>query len=183
MNIKDIPEMLKKFVFDYVETVHNQKREKLILFEKAGSYYLIYFVIIKKIPFNNEIYNGSHENLIMYLFESFIERVLLNDRKKMELRFNLDEEYSCLIDVFYEKLNDDSILFPEERTGDKLKQKIYDIIENEKKSISLGELIQKTRFTNIKMRNECLEKLIIDKKIELTIDKSQGRQKKLYRAI
>jgi hypothetical protein len=186
MNVDQVPEMLRKFIFDYVECETNQKdrMQKVVIWKHIEQFYLLYFVIGKQIPFNNKTYKLSHDDLIIYQMELFLDRILEGSREKMTLDFNLDELFSCQIDVFCKRMdsNRDVILSKESRLQESL-DKLYIIIKAHPKGVSLGELIQRTRFFNTDSRHKHLTELIKQKRVQVDIDTSAGRQKKIYKAI
>jgi hypothetical protein len=192
MNIKYFYHFLKKMVFNFVE--RDGVPSKIIFLENNGSLtHYINILITDRTPYNPEIYNGTFENLVIKKVQDFLEGTLQNDRKKLELNFNLDEEYSCLILMYAKQINKDNIL---DFTRDEEKQQIIEKKKKEKNikdvktflaanpsGVSLAEITRACRRINKEEKKEILDNLVNVGFCILTKDRTLGRVKRIYKKV
>lgn len=196
-NLSNISQVLKKIISTFKEdpTIINRKMN----FKLNDKIFCLEFVIGKKASFSSEQLNGSHEELILYKIEQFIQSNTFN-QKELQFIFNYNDKESYVFYLYIYQYRDflisseiKKILMQEElkqkeikkeEKKDKAIEKTYKLIFWNKSGISLGEIIQKTRFfKNPEERKTSLQILINQGKIIMNEDKSSGKIKKIYKPI
>lgn len=196
-NLLSVSQVLKKIINTFKEdpTIISRKMN----FKLNDKIFCLEFVIGKKTSFNPEQLNGSHENSLLHKIEQFIK---LNTFKQNEMQFvfNYNDNESYIFYLYIYRVKDflisseiKDVLMQENLKQKEIKkeekkdtniEKMYKLIFWNKSGISLGEIIQKTRFfKNPEERKESLQTLINQGKIIMNIDTSHKRIKKIYKPI
>jgi len=171
-----------------------------------NSFFYVEFVVAQILgTFSSEVVDGSHEKHLAYLFNQKVEQIMQGHltSAKLEINYNFTENQTRKIIIFFNAfIKENEFLFPNEVQQQKLaeKQKKYEIenefIENVKNKrkllnvvlnspgINLTDLIKKTRsIKDPEKRKKYLKEMIDEKKIEMSIDESRGRKKRIYKAL
>lgn len=197
MELINISQILKKIITSFFENHSNVERK--IFFQLKNELFYLSFIFGGKTVFNPEQLNGSHEEVIIYKIEHFIEsKSYQSGELQFVFNYNNDESYKFYLYIIkieeliigselQKKLEQKRIENIEQKKLEKINEnieKIYKIISWNKNGISLGQIIQKTRFFKTKEeRKKTLQELVNQGKITLEFNTSNGKNKKIYKPI
>lgn len=197
MKIISIPQILKRLISSFFE--NNSKIERKIFFQFKDDLFYLSFIFGGKTSFNSEQLNESHEDLIIYKIEHFIEsKSYQSGELQFVFNYKNDESYKFYLYIIkieelalstqlQEKLEQKRIEYLEQKKLKKIDnntEKMYKLIYWNKKGMSLGDIVQKTRyFKNRSERKIALQQLINQGKIMLEIDSSGRKNKTIYKPL
>jgi len=194
MILEDFSGILEELVFNKLQNSSTLSK-KILYIENDNNLFQIEIVLGQKSDFNNHVMDNSHFKFVNYIFKDFIEKCLKNNTINSKLKpftFNFDPKFSYEIIVFFNKISKKDFLSIDSNLKQlalknkqlKLKNKLYSIILESPEGIDLSGIIQRTRIIKSPdERNNILTMLINEKFIEMSIDESNGRKKRIYKAL